>query len=622
MDTLYKKYVDNLNMACSLVKPQVVPGMTETQVIETIREGAERLFRIHQENDRILQEILFSKKAETLMPEEAAQLSELAEELFSYNRSPDTGVAYRIHKLLYEYAEHRQDVDLMIRELYHQGITILYLNVSSGDGKKGLFDDLIGKYFRAGASYLERYDELGDGQTRGYVVRCLGNMKHVVRSPEEDGGGKSKRELAESEWNNYMDCFARTMEVVNAPRYRQMNPEIPWDAYAYTMHYDRTKFLSHLRSGEGPSPMIAQGVLESAEYVYRHQEAAAKAKNRGLGGRTRYVYGAARYHAGLETAEDLVGTLFEMCESADLEDFSGDNIWVLMYTPEYLMHYTGELPEEKRRAAQGRLQAAMDKQQEFLFRMPRNEYALQVTRILQTTTGYMASHDKSSCQRILDYILACHPPTFVHSRVVGLLTRWFCDRLARVSPGLLAGTFGLDRVDGASGNRELLLELAYQSGLRHDLGKCMLLNYIGLYSRRLLDEEFACIRQHVVFGCQLLEMVGMEEMAMAAHYHHRSYDSAGGYPRSDEECPASVRCIVDIITVVDSLDAGTDDVGRSYAAAKTYERLVEELRAGKGTRYAPYVVELLDDPAFYEETKRFLAESRKQVYVEVYCGAS
>lgn len=621
MDTLYKKYVDNLNAACGLVKPQVVPGMTEEQVIETIRKGAERLFKIHQENDGILQEILFSKTAETLTPEEAAQLSELAEELFSYNRSPDTGVAYRIHKLLYEYAEYHEDVDLMIQELYHQGITILYLNVSSGDGKKGLFDSLIEKYFGTGASYLERYGEISDGQTRSYIIRCLGNMKHVVKSAES-GSGKSRRELSESEWRSYMDCFSRTMDVVNSPDYRQMNPEIPWDGFVYTMHYDRTKFLSSLRSEEAPSPMIAQGVLESAEYVYRHQEAAAKAKNRGLGGRTRYVHGAARYHAGLEPVEKLVDTLFEMCESADLEDFSGDNIWVLMYTPEYLMYYTGEMTEEKREALQGRLQAALDKQQEFLFRLPRNEYALQVTRILQLTTGYMANHDKEFCKRMLDYILACHPPTFVHSKVVALLTRWFCGRLAKVRPQLLAGVFGLDRIDEAPGNLETLLELAYQSGLRHDLGKCMLLNYIGLYSRRLLDEEFACIKQHAVFGCQLLEAIGMEEMAMAAHYHHSAYDGAGGYPRHERECPVSVRCIVDIITVVDSLDAGTDDVGRSYAAAKTYERLVEELRAGKGTRYAPHVVELLDDPVFYEETKRFLAESRRQVYVEVYCGAS
>lgn len=292
-----------------------------------------------------------------------------------------------------------------------------------------------------------------------------------------------------------------------------------------------------------------------------------------------------------------------------------------MYTPEYLMYYTGVMPEEKRQAVQARLQGALDKQQEFLFRLPRNEYALQVTRILQLTAGYMVNHDKNFCQRVLDYILACHPPTFVHSKVVGLLTRWFCRRLAQVRPELLEGTFGLESIDEASGNLETLLELAYQSGLRHDLGKCMLLNYIGLYSRRLLDEEFACIKQHAVFGCRLLEAIGMEEMAMAAHYHHSSFDGAGGYPRHERECPASVRVIVDIITVVDSLDAGTDDVGRSYAAAKSYERLVEELRAGKGTRYAPHVVELLDDPVFYEDTKRFLAESRRQVYVEVYCDA-
>lgn len=60
MDNLYKRYVENLNAACGLVKPQVTPGMSEEQIIETIRSGAEKLFRIHQENDGILQEILLS----------------------------------------------------------------------------------------------------------------------------------------------------------------------------------------------------------------------------------------------------------------------------------------------------------------------------------------------------------------------------------------------------------------------------------------------------------------------------------------------------------------------------------------------------------------------------------
>ena len=105
-----------------------------------------------------------------------------------------------------------------------------------------------------------------------------------------------------------------------------------------------------------------------------------------------------------------------------------------------------------------------------------------------------------------------------------------------------------------------------------------------------------------------------------AFYHHRSFNGIGGYPAGQGECPVSVRRIVDIITVVDALDAGTDNVGRSYAAAKTYEQLVEELRAGRGTRYAPEVVALLDDSDFYQEVRQCLADSRHQAYLDAYFG--
>ena len=150
----------------------------------------------------------------------------------------------------------------------------------------------------------------------------------------------------------------------------------------------------------------------------------------------------------------------------------------------------------------------------------------------------------------------------------------------------------------------------------------MLLSYVGLYSRRLLDEEFACIKLHPLFGYGLLMSVGMGDMASVAYYHHRAYDRSGGYPCHEAECPPSVRVMVDIITVVDSLDAGTDNIGRSYAAAKTFTGLVGELRQWSGTRYAPAVVALFDDPDFCKETEQFLLESRRKSYVEAYAVKS
>lgn len=607
MDTLYQRYVDNLTAANGLIRPRLESDMTEEQSLQAIHNNATQLYEIHQENNQILKEILFTKKADLLTAKEASQLSELAKVLFHFNRSLDTGIAYRIHQLLYAYAKYHEDIDLMIEELYYQGITLFYLNVKEDSQDVSLFRDQIGEYFRMGAAYLEQYEELENYHTRSYILRCLGNVKYGLYSSQND-------ELAY--WRAYEECFNRAMAVFGSEHYRQMDPEVPWDNFAYTMHYDRTKFLSSLRTKNDPD--MVRGVMESAEHVYRHQEQIAKTKDRGVGARTMYVYMAAKYHMGLVTVQELLETMFELCESADIHDFSSDNIWTLLSTPEYLLRYAEELPEEEHRAIQSRLEHAMDKQKEYLFLIPQNEYGMQVSRSVQNIAVYLARKDLMFSHRLLEYILAFHPPTFVHSRMVALLTRRFCAQLVKVNPELLSGTFGLDEVDESSGNMEKLLELAYEGGLYHDLGKCMLLNYVGCYSRNLLDEEFTCIKMHPAFGRKLLEAFEMEDMAEIAYYHHRSYDGKGGYPSANKVCPVRVRWIADIVTVVDALDAGTDNVGRCYAAAKDYERLVGELQAGKGTRYDPEIVKLLDDPVFYAETRRFIDENRRRVYLEVY----
>jgi len=610
MTSLCQKYAANLTAAQKLVKPSLTPNMTDEEGLGQIQQCAEQLFRIHQENDQILNKILFSKKADDLTADEARQLGDLAGTLFNFNRSPDTGVAYKIHQLLYAYARRLGDIDLIIKELYLQGITLLYLNVRDPDEGINLYVDKIGEFFRAGAAYLDQYEELENSQTRSYILRCLGNTKYGLKSFQ--GGNDGVPHHISEGWAEYSACFKRAMDIFQSPRYRQMNPELPWDTFVYTMHYDRTQFLSGLRSK--PDEKIAKAVAESAAYVYQHQEQIAKANETSVGTRTQYVYAASRFHAGMLSAEELVETLFSMCESADLHNFTGDAIWTILYTPEYLKHYCQLLPEETQDELKPRLKKAVDQQREYLFLLPQSEYHLQISRTLGSIANSLSMKDS---QQILDYILACHPPTFVHSRMIALLAKRLCREMAEKSPSLLAGTLDFETADQVSANLDGLLDIVYHSGLYHDLGKCMMISYVGMYSRRLLDEEFACIKLHPIFSRKLLNSLHLEDMADIAYYHHRNY-AGGGYPRCDIECPARIRRIVNMVTVADCLDAGTDNIGRSYAASKSYEQLIEELRAGKSTRYAPEVVALFDDTSFYSETKDFIHNMRRQVYLDVY----
>lgn len=613
----FQTYLNNLTRAHALAKPSIPPEASEEEIVQIIHHCAEQFSKIHRENDQILERFLFSRKAETLTREEADDLWELSGVLFNFNKSLDVGIAYRIHQLLYAYAEYHADKDMMVRELYSQGVTLIYLNVRLMGRGVNLFIDRIGECFQAGAAYLEQYEELTDPVTRGYMIRCLGNLKYGIKSFQGDNSGVPNYEGLSVSWPEYMDCFTRTMDVVESPYYRERNPEIPWDTFCYTMHYDRTQFLTALR--EKPDPVIAEAVMESAEYIYRHQEQIAIEKEKAVGSRTQYVYAAAKYHAGLIPVTELIELLYQIFDSADLHDFSGDNIWVCLYVPEYLMRYSRDLPDDLRQSQEERLQKVFLRQKEFLFLLPQNEYALQVSRALAVISEEMSTRDDRFSHEFLEYILACHPPTFVHSSMVARLCQRFCQRILEVRPELFDGMFGFEK---AEAHKQEILDRAYQCGLYHDLGKCMLLRYVGLYTRKLLDEEFSCIKLHTIFGCYLLDNLGLKEMSDVAHYHHRSFDCSGGYPNDSTQCPQSIRTLVDLITVVDSLDAGTDNVGRSYASVKSFEQLVGELRAMKGTRYSPDIVELLDDPEFYSETEEFLARTRLEVYQKVYRSRS
>ena len=72
MEGLYQTYLDNLAAARGLAKPRFSADLSDEALIGAIRERAERLYHLHQENDAILKEILFSKTGETLMEQEAA----------------------------------------------------------------------------------------------------------------------------------------------------------------------------------------------------------------------------------------------------------------------------------------------------------------------------------------------------------------------------------------------------------------------------------------------------------------------------------------------------------------------------------------------------------------------
>ena len=121
------------------------------------------------------------------------------------------------------------------------------------------------------------------------------------------------------------------------------------------------------------------------------------------------------------------------------------------------------------------------------------------------------------------------------------------------------------------------------AALLHDVGKIGIADRIINKEGKLTDEEFAEIKQHPVYGYQILSKIGASPyLSVGAYYHHERYDGRG-YP--DGLAGQNIPEIARIIAVADAYDAMTSK--RSYRDPIPQQQVREELVKGMGTQFDP-----------------------------------
>lgn len=148
-------------------------------------------------------------------------------------------------------------------------------------------------------------------------------------------------------------------------------------------------------------------------------------------------------------------------------------------------------------------------------------------------------------------------------------------RMAHYSE-LIAKGLGL-----SSAERELLLEAAPM----HDIGKVGIADHILLKPRRLDGEEFEVMKQHALYGYEILKESSSKVLqagAAIARGHHEKYDGSGyPYGLKAQEIPIFSR----IVAVADVFDALTSE--RPYKKAWPLEAAADYLRANSGSHFDP-----------------------------------
>lgn len=301
------------------------------------------------------------------------------------------------------------------------------------------------------------------------------------------------------------------------------------------------------------------------------------------------------------------------------DDYSAEAINRKLILAAYLSVYAERLDEAGAQRYRATVEQVRRSAYQYLEQMPASQYPRVVNSAAWELSKISTSSDETANRRMLGSILAGHKPTYVHSLMVAELTRALLQRQIETRPETLVGLLGCRSAAEVQARRGELCQTAYECGLYHDLGKCAVLMYIDNNARRLLDEEFFCIQSHPRTGADILNRMGCgRTLALAALYHHCYYNGKGGYPNDVPSCPPEIKGIVDALSVADSLDAATDNIGRCYNLAKPFRALLEELRAQSGTRYAPNVVALFEDERFCQQLAENTDAERKRVYLQVY----
>jgi putative nucleotidyltransferase with HDIG domain len=131
------------------------------------------------------------------------------------------------------------------------------------------------------------------------------------------------------------------------------------------------------------------------------------------------------------------------------------------------------------------------------------------------------------------------------------------------------------------------LDALRYGGLLHDIGKLAVPDAILTKPAKLNAAEFTLIKEHSEQGARIVGKLGrLHDAVPIIRHHHERWDGKG-YPSriSGERIPLEAS----IVGLADAWDAMTTT--RPYHRALTFEEAIAEIRDGRGTQFAPAVVD-------------------------------
>lgn len=607
MKPYQESYLNNMEMVSALMEVQRAEGLTAESFYEDRVAKAREIRARVEENMVLLREHLIPLLDDIVSAgrEDITDLMEFAAQLMSGQKQMDIGLPYLIHSALIAYARHKNDRCLLIRELYQTAMALYYLQAMLDAVGEDKYRWRMRMLFGEAAGFIRYYDEIEDVETRGYIHRSMGNLALGYNSNVDEEAVKK------------LDVIRRSLQILNDPVYQAKTPQLPWDAYIYKSHQERTTMLTYLRHGITTDSIVRE-IMASAEFVHNRQLKSAREKGTKLEPRWLYAYYAASYHCGFNSLQEFFANLEEIYASVSVTDYSQQGIYANVYVPGLYSSYVGDNPQ------------FMEKKKPVLSYMYRNlvRYVKSVPNSLENERMFFYLRGTMNVfieypdgillkDYICEMIAGRYPASYVHSQMVGHIARLLLDRALDLIPDVLLGVRGLDTAEELRAHRRELLDFIYDCGILHDIGKLNFLNLISLGSRKWIEEEDEIVEFHTCAGKKVLERCkSTADYVDAALGHHRWYDGKGGYPEAYDRTKVRDAALVDIICIADYLDLHTDGAGNYFESPMPLREALEKLNQQGGTRFAPHFAAIALQAR--EELEAILDKGRRRAYEAVY----
>ncbi|MBE5906226.1 MAG: diguanylate cyclase [Lachnospiraceae bacterium] len=294
----------------------------------------------------------------------------------------------------------------------------------------------------------------------------------------------------------------------------------------------------------------------------------------------------------------------------------------LYYIPEMVKMYTN-MSKEGMEKEKGYINSLMEAYMIYLSALPKASKETGLTDEIYHSFGRILRYLPSwmnAFELVFKVLVERNVDNSIHSRMVSEICIQMLNMIYRMQPELLLGTFDCWDDEEIQDHYEQIRDFVKNAGMIHDIGKIEVNDIINQQVRRLTELERDNIKRHPEYGANLVaDTKSMELYLPLIMGHHRYYNDEAGYPEDYSYQEHDNPLLVNMIQIADSLDAATDNIGRSYTKAKTLEEILGELEAQQGIRYNPILVGLMKkDKEFQRELQELITNGREKICYEVY----